>query len=54
MASALEGWGVLDTFRKLVELTYDALDPRCALSTNHGLDKKTFVEKLTAPQGQPE
>lgn len=51
MASALEGWGVVDTFRKLVELAYDALDQRYGLSTTHGLSREEFVRKLTT-EGQ--
>ena len=51
MASAMEGWGVVDTFRKLVELVYDAVDQKYALSASHGLEKEVFVQKLTA-EGQ--
>lgn len=51
MASAMEGWGVVDTFRKLVGLVYDAVDQKYALLANHGLEKEVFVQKLTV-EGQ--
>jgi mutual gliding-motility protein MglA len=46
-ASALQGWGVIETFRELVERTYDHVDSRFALAANHGLAKSDFVERLT-------
>ncbi|MEW6417014.1 MAG: GTPase domain-containing protein [Nitrospirota bacterium] len=47
MASALEGWGVIETFSRLADLTYDRIDKRYGLGENHGLDKETFVKTLT-------
>jgi signal recognition particle receptor subunit beta len=47
MASALQGLGVVETFRKLVELTYDRLDQKHGLGREHGLDRDAFVTKLT-------
>ena len=47
MASALEGWGVIETFRNLAELAYQHIDKRYELKENHGLDKETYVLKLT-------
>jgi hypothetical protein len=47
MASALHGWGVLETFRRLVELTYDYIDSRCSLKARHMVTKEVFVNKLT-------
>jgi hypothetical protein len=47
MSSALLGWGVLETFGKLVEITYDYIDSRYRLREQHGLDKDQFVKKLT-------
>ncbi|MBI1921302.1 MAG: GTPase domain-containing protein [Geobacter sp.] len=53
MASALQGWGVVETFRKLVELTYDHIDRKYGLNSNHGLDRETFLVKLTqASEGE--
>lgn len=48
MASALEGWGVVDTFTKLVDLAYESINKKVGLRENHGLEKDFFVSKLTA------
>ena len=48
MASALEGWGVVDTFTKLASLAYESIDNKVGLLENHGLEKDAFVSKLTA------
>lgn len=47
MASALNGWGVLETFQALVELTYDAIDRRYELNEKHGVTREMFVNNLT-------
>lgn len=47
MASALEGYGVLETYRRLVELTYEHIDKRYSLEGKHGLPKEMFVKNLT-------
>jgi len=47
MASALQGWGVWETFARLIELTYAHLDSRYHLTAEHGLDQRSFVERLT-------
>jgi len=46
MASALYGQGVLETFRRLVELTYDYIDIRHSLKEKHMLTKEMFVDNL--------
>lgn len=46
MASALNGWGVLETFLKLAELTYQSLDQRYYLGAEHGLTRELFLAKL--------
>ncbi|HKK01014.1 MAG TPA: ADP-ribosylation factor-like protein [Desulfuromonadales bacterium] len=46
-ASALQGWGVVETFRELVGHTYDHIDSRFSLAKKHGLAKETFVAQLT-------
>jgi signal recognition particle receptor subunit beta len=46
MASAINGWGVLETFSKLAELTYAHVDERYRLAAAHGLTKELFMEKL--------
>jgi len=47
MSSALMGQGVVETFQRLVEVTYDHIDRKYLLGANHGLDKNMFVQKLT-------
>ena len=46
MASALEGRGVVETFRCLAEATYRSLDARYALEAGHGLSAASFVSQL--------
>jgi Fe2+ transport system protein B len=46
LSSAIMGEGVVETFRRLVGLTYDHIDRKYLLGVNHGLDKNTFVQKL--------
>lgn len=48
MASALQGWGVVETFARLAELAYDHLDRRCRLREVHGLEREEFVRRLTS------
>jgi len=48
MASALHGMGVIETFARLAELTYDLIDRRYGLKNDHGLERDAFVGKLTA------
>jgi len=47
MASAIQGRGVVEVFRNLVELVYGNIDKKYGLKENHGLDKETFVQRLT-------
>lgn len=46
MASALEGSGVLETFKHLLELTYDHVDGRYSLNEKHGLTKEMFINNI--------
>jgi len=46
MASALEGWGVVETFKILLDRTYTALDRYYRLNDRYGLEKKAFIEPL--------
>ena len=46
-ASALQGWGVVETFTSLLALTYANIDKRFGLLENHGLDREEFVGRLT-------
>jgi len=50
MASALNGWGVLETFIRLAELTYQSIDQRYHLETEHGLTRELFLAKLFPPE----
>ncbi len=47
MSSALNGPGVVETFRELVGRTYDHIDKKYCLGEKHGLARDTFVEKLS-------
>jgi signal recognition particle receptor subunit beta len=47
MASALEGWGVIETLGRLAGLAYRAIDARFGLAKAHGLGKDEFVGRLT-------
>lgn len=47
MASALNGWGVLETFRTLAGLLYDRLDAKFKLASGHRLEKDEFLRQLT-------
>lgn len=51
MASALNGTGVTETFGKLAEMTYDHIDRRYLLNTEHGLERDQFVKQLTMRAG---
>ncbi|MGR3178929.1 MAG: GTP-binding protein [Candidatus Anammoxibacter sp.] len=46
MASALKGIGVIETFKRLVELTYDNLEMRYNISKKHKVSKEMFVDEL--------
>lgn len=50
MASALQGWGVVETFRVLVERTFESLDRRWELDRRHGLNRERFVAELVRPR----
>lgn len=51
LASALKSIGVIETFKRLVELTYDHLETRYNISKDHKLTKEMFVNELI-PVGQ--
>ena len=46
-ASALQGWGVVETFTRLLELAYANIDKKYGLHENHGLGREEFVGRLT-------
>lgn len=46
MASALKGWGVLETFHAVLEMTFDSVNARYGLSERYAVDKKDFLEAI--------
>lgn len=54
LASALQGWGVVETFREVAGLIYDHIDLKHRLREDHGLDRATFVQRLVNRVDQPE
>jgi len=46
MASALQGWGVLETFQTAVESLFDAIDQKLRLRDRFQVDKESFVQAL--------
>lgn len=46
MASALKGWGVMETFGKILEATFDSLDARYGLTARFGVDKEMFLTEM--------
>lgn len=48
-ASALNHWGVLETFRALAGQVYDRIDNRYALLEKHGLSYDQFLSQLIRP-----
>jgi hypothetical protein len=51
LSSALEGWGVVETFRALAERAYDSLDRRHDFGGTHGLSRETFAGRLVRRAG---
>ncbi|MDF2447311.1 MAG: hypothetical protein K0S46_2547 [Moraxellaceae bacterium] len=47
MATALQGRGVVETFRRLLEQLYAPLDSECGLTANYGITATTFVRQLS-------
>jgi mutual gliding-motility protein MglA len=47
MASALYGNGVLESYTALLHRAYDRLDGKYGLNNAHGLDRTSFVQKLS-------
>lgn len=55
MASALQGWGVVETFRALARSVYENIDGAHGLAERHGLEQELFVRSLTnvsCPKGE--
>lgn len=48
LASALQGTGVIGTFRVLLDRLYTEVDKDFALNSAHGIDRETFIRQLSA------
>jgi signal recognition particle receptor subunit beta len=46
MASALKGWGVLETFQEILGLTFDAVNARHGLTSRFGVERETFLTEI--------
>lgn len=49
MASALQGWGVQETFRTILGLTFDAVNARYALTARFGVERDLFIGAVLRP-----
>jgi signal recognition particle receptor subunit beta len=47
LASAINGPGVVETYKALLEKTYDYVDSKYFLGSEHGLKREEFVSRLT-------
>ncbi len=52
MASALQGWGVQETFRTVLGLTFDGVDARYGLSARFGVERDEFIRAVLRPAEQ--
>ena len=50
MASALKGWGVLETFHEILGLTFDAVNARYGLTARFGIEKEIFLSEILKAQ----
>jgi signal recognition particle receptor subunit beta len=50
MASALKGWGVLETFREILGLTYDSVNARYGLTARYGVERERFLSEILKVQ----
>jgi signal recognition particle receptor subunit beta len=46
MASALKGWGVLETFHEVLGLTFDAVNARHGLTKQYGIEREVFLAEI--------
>lgn len=49
MASALQGWGVQETFRLVLEKTFDSIDARFGLTERFDVDRAAFIASVMQP-----
>jgi hypothetical protein len=50
MASALKGWGVLETFQEILGLTFDAVNARHGLTARFGVEREVFLSEILRVQ----
>ncbi len=50
MASALKGWGVLETFQEVLGLTFDAVNARHGLTARFGVEREKFLAEILKVQ----
>ncbi len=46
MASALKGFGVLETFGKILEETFDSINARYGLTARYGVEREAFLSEI--------
>jgi signal recognition particle receptor subunit beta len=46
MASALQGWGVRETFHEILGLTFDAVNARHGLTARNGVEREPFLNEI--------
>lgn len=51
MAAALQGYGVVETYSRIVTLAFDALDARLGLTARFGVERADFVNSVTRLAG---
>lgn len=49
MASALQGWGIQETFRTILGLTFDSVNARYGLTARFGVDRNEFINAVLRP-----
>jgi len=52
MASALKGWGVVETFRAVLDMTFDSVNARYGLTARFGVDKQDFLAAILSSAGE--
>ena len=50
MASALKGWGVLETFQEVLGLTFDSVNARHGLTARFGIEREVFLSEILKVQ----
>ena len=50
MASAMKGWGVMETFQSILGLTFDAVNARHCLTVRYGVERESFLSAILKVQ----